>query len=301
MRKGILGCVFALLITSSASAQHLTDMWVGQTEDGQLALGGVSLDLPIVLAPVDGVITGWSGANPGFDNVQPGSETLKPLAEGSLIWVDLVSISPGLAMIDNDQQLHTHDGSVYCGDEHLHVHYTWLIDSTSSEFDSMQTLWSVELRLRDESGQQATSKTYRVMFQNEECTLPGDIDNDGEVTDMDLDVIYSIIIDPASVTHYERCAADLNLDGFATMADEQILLNELDLEETPVRGDANGDTVLDMSDAVSLLTHLFLGGYEPATRVHANANGDSLVDMADAIYVMNYRFLGGSPPPAPFK
>ena len=53
MRTGTLGFVVGLFLTSTVSAQHFTDIWVGQTPDGQLSLGGISLDRPIVLAPVD--------------------------------------------------------------------------------------------------------------------------------------------------------------------------------------------------------------------------------------------------------
>ena len=309
MRTGTLGFVFALLVTSSVSAQHFTDIWVGQTPDGQLSLGGVSLDVPMVLEPVDGVVTGWSSANPGFDNVQRDGTDLQPLAEGSEIWLDLVGLSPGCGMIDDEQHLHTHADiqssstgvdSVYCGDEHLHVHFTWLIDSTAPSFDPTQTLWTVDLRLRDESGSQATSDTFRIMFRNVECTLPGDIDADGQVTDVDLDAFYGILEDPTSVTHEARCAADLDLDGFATEADEEILLAEVGLEETPIRGDANGSASVDMSDALAVLNHLFLGGEEPVSVVHANANGDSVVDMTDSVYLLNYLFHGGDQPPAPF-
>ena len=126
----------------------------------------------------------------------------------------------------------------------------------------------VELRLRDASGNQATSDTFTLMFRNVECTLAGDVDGDGEVTDVDLDAFYGILVDPASVTHEARCAADLNLDGFATADDEDLLLSEVGLEETPIRGDANGSQLVDLSDAVSVLSYLYLGGEEPVSFVY---------------------------------
>lgn len=310
MRKalGTLGVVCGLLAASPVLAQHFTDIWVGQTQDGQLSLGGISLDVPIALEPVDGVVTGWSNANPGFDNVQ-GGEALQPLAEGSEIWLDLVSLSPGCGMIDNAQRIHTHEDiqvsntgvdSVPLGGEHLHTHFTWLIDSNSPRFDPLQTLWTVDLRLRDESGSQETSDTFRIMFRNVECTLPGDIDADGRVTDVDLDRFYSILETPADATHEARCMADLSLDGFVSKDDEAILLAEVGLNETPMRGDANADAVVEMSDAVVVLNHLYLGSTEPLSMVHANANGDAIVDVADPVYLLSYLFLGGAQPPAPF-
>ena len=310
MRTGTLGIVLVVFATSTASAQHFTDVWVGQSGDGQLAIGGVSLDVPIVLGPVSGVVTGWSGANPGFDNVQNGSPDLRPLAGGAEIVLDLVSISPGFAMIDDNHHKHTHEDiaesasgvdSVYLGDDHLHIHFTWLIDSTSDRFDPMQTLWTVDLRLRDESGIQTTSDTFRIMFRNVECELSGDLNADGWVTDADLDLFYGVLENPELATHEARCASDLDLDGFATAADEVMFLEEVGLPETPVRGDANGNRIVDMSDALMVVKYLFLAASEPVSMVHANANGDQGVDLIDPMYLLNYLFLGGDQPPAPFE
>lgn len=72
-------------------------------------------------------------------------------------------------------------------------------------------------------------------------------------------------------------------------------------QKTPfLRGDINGDTSLDLSDAVRLLLHLFAG-----VELHCDAAGDTDDDGAasgitDAIYLLEYLFLGGSPPPWPF-
>ena len=310
MRTGTLGIVVGLLLTSTVSAQHFTDIWVGQTPDGELSIGGFPLDRPLVLAPVDGVVTGWSSGNPGFDNIRRDGQELLPLAEGSEIWLDLEGLAPGCGCIDNDQYLHTHEDivasstgvdSIYVGDENLHVHFTWLIDSSAEDFDPMQTLWTADLRLRDASGNQATSQTFTIMFSNVHCALPGDINDDQDVTDVDLDIFYGILDDPTGATHEQRCAADLNLDGFATAADETIFLAEVGLEETPIRGDADGSLLVDMTDALMVLQHLFLGDEKPVSVVHGNANGDFAVDMTDSIYLLSFLFLGGDQPPAPFN
>jgi hypothetical protein len=69
--------------------------------------------------------------------------------------------------------------------------------------------------------------------------------------------------------------------------------------------DANGDWTMDMSDAVYLLSHLFLGGPEPvpvacgpdpAAIANGDANGDRSVDLSDGIYLLSHLFLGGPAP-----
>jgi hypothetical protein len=65
------------------------------------------------------------------------------------------------------------------------------------------------------------------------------------------------------------------------------------------RGDANGDGALDLSDAVSMLEALFLGGPAIGCLDAADANDDSQIDVTDAITSLFYQFLGGDPPPPP--
>lgn len=73
-------------------------------------------------------------------------------------------------------------------------------------------------------------------------------------------------------------------------------------------GDVNGDLARDLSDAVSLLGHLFLGGLapvelrscgtEPPLTRNGDANGDGALDVSDPIYLLGWLFIGG-PPPVP--
>jgi hypothetical protein len=67
------------------------------------------------------------------------------------------------------------------------------------------------------------------------------------------------------------------------------------------RGDPNADGVLDLTDAVSILLHLF--GQRPAAvrcRQAADADGNGTANIADAIYLLRFLFQLGPPPPAPF-
>jgi immune inhibitor A len=63
-----------------------------------------------------------------------------------------------------------------------------------------------------------------------------------------------------------------------------------------VPGDANGNLVVDVADAVFLLNYLFKGGDPPVPMASGDVNSDCLVDLADAIYILNYLFRGGDPP-----
>jgi hypothetical protein len=67
-----------------------------------------------------------------------------------------------------------------------------------------------------------------------------------------------------------------------------------------VRGDANGDAAVDISDAQRSLGYLFLGDAAPACYDAADANDDGLITISDAIYTLGYLFLGGPPLPPPF-
>ncbi|MCA8961686.1 MAG: hypothetical protein KDC38_14275, partial [Planctomycetes bacterium] len=67
------------------------------------------------------------------------------------------------------------------------------------------------------------------------------------------------------------------------------------------RGDVNDDDAIDISDAVSLLSSLFVPGTTPPGCDHAaDINDDSGVDIADAIYLLAHLFTLGPAPTAPF-
>lgn len=66
-----------------------------------------------------------------------------------------------------------------------------------------------------------------------------------------------------------------------------------------VRGDANGDGVVDLSDPVRTLLHLF-GGVAVDCEDAADADDDEGVSLTDAVYLLEFLFRGGSAPLAPF-
>jgi hypothetical protein len=67
-----------------------------------------------------------------------------------------------------------------------------------------------------------------------------------------------------------------------------------------LRGDVNGDTRFDISDAVSTLNYLFSGGTTISCLDVADADDSGSVDITDAIFSLRYLFTGGDEIPPPF-
>ena len=67
-----------------------------------------------------------------------------------------------------------------------------------------------------------------------------------------------------------------------------------------LRGDANGDAIVDLSDAVVILFQSFAVMDPPACpdALDADDNGD--INITDAIRILQYLFLDGSPPESPY-
>ncbi len=67
-----------------------------------------------------------------------------------------------------------------------------------------------------------------------------------------------------------------------------------------VRGDANSDSRVNISDPIYLLIYLFRGGQALACEASGDSNGDASVNISDANYLLNYLFAAGPEPGAPF-
>ena len=67
-----------------------------------------------------------------------------------------------------------------------------------------------------------------------------------------------------------------------------------------LRGDAQGDGEVTMTDAIFVLNWLFLGGRRPPCMEQADINGSRDVNLADGVYELQWEFIGGPPPPPPF-
>ena len=88
------------------------------------------------------------------------------------------------------------------------------------------------------------------------------------------------------------CGADLN-QAF------ELLTGIPDARSSFVRGDGNSDTRIDLSDAISVLRFLFLGGRPPLCLDAADAEDNGFLNISDAVVVLSWLFLGRPPPTAP--
>ncbi|MEE8142440.1 MAG: dockerin type I repeat-containing protein, partial [Planctomycetota bacterium] len=69
---------------------------------------------------------------------------------------------------------------------------------------------------------------------------------------------------------------------------------------TFVRGDANGDEIVNIADPIYVLEYLFADGRDPTCFDAADGNDDGAVQISDAIYLLTFLFDEGLPPPPPF-
>lgn len=65
------------------------------------------------------------------------------------------------------------------------------------------------------------------------------------------------------------------------------------------RGDPDASDSINLTDAVFILNHLFLGGPAPGCADGADADDSGAMNLSDAVYTLNYLFRGGSAPPPP--
>ncbi|MEM7235645.1 MAG: alkaline phosphatase family protein, partial [Planctomycetota bacterium] len=67
-----------------------------------------------------------------------------------------------------------------------------------------------------------------------------------------------------------------------------------------LRGDANTDGQVDLSDGVLIFSYLFLGTARLRCFDAADTLDTGRINVTSGIYLLNFLFSGGTPPPAPF-
>ena len=72
-----------------------------------------------------------------------------------------------------------------------------------------------------------------------------------------------------------------------------------DFDTSFLRGDANADGLVNISDAVSSLSFLFTGGVRPYCLDAADTNDDGVIDISDPIALLAHLFLGDTAPAYP--
>ncbi len=110
-------------------------------------------------------------------------------------------------------------------------------------------------------------------------------------------------VDPTSLTALVPAGTEgpvsvtvRNIDGQTSNA---VTFTYLPPPPTFVRGDANGDGRVDVSDPLKVLLNLF-GGVPIDCEDALDANDDESANIADAMYILAYLFQNGPAMPAPF-
>ena len=67
-----------------------------------------------------------------------------------------------------------------------------------------------------------------------------------------------------------------------------------------LRGEVNGDDVIDITDAINILSYLFSGSFSPDCLDPLDVDDGGAVDISDAIRLLSYLFTGGASPSTPF-
>ena len=78
-----------------------------------------------------------------------------------------------------------------------------------------------------------------------------------------------------------------------------LLISPLALASDFMRGDANGDGIVDIADVSALFEGLFSSGDLPCEDA-GDANDDGYLDISDPTYILSYLFWDGAAPPHPF-
>ncbi len=115
---------------------------------------------------------------------------------------------------------------------------------------------------------------------------------DGELFDEasseDFPVFEFVFTEPGVCDYYCRPHEDLGMIG------------KVFVQKKFVRGDATNDVTVDISDPVSVLNFLFLGGQKQNCDDALDSNDDGVIDIGDPVFTLNFLFLGSDDLPPPF-
>ena len=87
--------------------------------------------------------------------------------------------------------------------------------------------------------------------------------------------------------------------GEASSFPATVLIPAVQLPGAFLRGDADGNGELELSDGILVLQYLFVGGREPDCLDGADTDDSSLLTIRDPLLLMHYLFLGGRELPSP--
>ena len=136
------------------------------------------------------------------------------------------------------------------------------------------------------------------LVPEEICDNGIDDDRDGQT---DCDDVGCILADACIPAEICGNGIDDDRDGRADCDDEDCVDAANCLQDGPlfVRGDANSDGSVNLTDGVVPLLYLFSGGAAPACLDSADTNDTGTVEITDAIIIFSWLFSGGAPPAEP--
>jgi hypothetical protein len=68
-----------------------------------------------------------------------------------------------------------------------------------------------------------------------------------------------------------------------------------------LRGDFDRNLVVNLTDAIASAAYLFQHGPPSTCPDAADVNDDGILDISDPVYAIFHLYLGGLPPPSPFS
>lgn len=204
---------------------HAGDVIVGRSGTNVLRIdpgGFVPDDEIVLLPPSSGLFNGWADNNPGFDHlvVDEPENDLFTLASGCQIRLELVAADPAFRAITNTFAIIDDPGErALLGGAALHAHLTWHVNSDHASFDPLKVLWRATFKLVDTGTTgYATSSEFTFHFATVDCTR-GDCNGDTAIDGRDIADFVATVLDPAGHTDEDRCRADTNRDGYASVED----------------------------------------------------------------------------------
>ncbi|MBI4603783.1 MAG: hypothetical protein HY721_17650 [Planctomycetes bacterium] len=178
-----------------------------------------------------------------------------------------------------------------------------LTDSKSGSFRKSlrrrlaEGFWELRVHFTKEPTPEVAEKLLLGWLIHNAVAFPGDRAFDG---------IDDFLVDLLFVDEYwvKGDGADENVANGTPheKAIRDIFRGKLPLDASFVRGDANLDQKVDITDAVAILNYLFRGqgGYHDCKNA-LDADDNSEINVTDAIWLLSYLFLGGPPTPHPSR
>ncbi len=207
------------------------DVIVARSAANQLRIDGYNPDSEItVLEPSGGLFNGWTGTEPGFDHlvVEEPENDLFTLQSGCQIRLELVAADPAFRAITNTFAIIDDPGErALLGGAALHAHLTWHVNSDHASFDPLKVLWRATFKLVDTGTTgYAESSAFTFHFATVDCTR-GDCNGDTVIDGRDVAEFVATVLDPTGRTDEDRCRADTNRDGYATVEDVESFVGML--------------------------------------------------------------------------